>query len=86
MESNFSEDIKSKSGEELKEIILNYKNYDGELVHNAKEELANRGIEITSEEKQQFEESKYGEVYEKKLPIWLKSYLTTLETNNFFAL
>ena len=58
MENNFLDDVKSKSTDELKEIALNFNLYGGVLVAASKQELSNRGIEQSDEEKFIIEEKK----------------------------
>ena len=58
MDNNFVEEVKSKSIDELKEIAVNFNMYRGALVAAAKQELSNRGIELSDDEKQKIEEIK----------------------------
>ncbi len=58
MENEFSNEMKSKSSEDLKEIAVNFWQYRGALVAAAKNELDNRGIELSDNEKQTIEEEK----------------------------
>lgn len=58
MENEFSNEMKSKSSEDLKEIAVNFWQYRGALVAAAKNELYTRGIELSDNEKQTIEEEK----------------------------
>jgi len=58
MDNNFIEEVTSKTTEELREIAVNFDMYRGALVAAAKQELTNRGIELTDEEKAKIEEKK----------------------------
>lgn len=58
MDNNFIEEIKSRSIDELKEIAVNFNMYRGALVAAAKQELSNRGIELSDVEKRKIEEIK----------------------------
>jgi hypothetical protein len=58
MDNNFIEEVTSKTTEELRDIAVNFNLYRGALVAAAKEELTNRGIELSDDEKQRIEEIK----------------------------
>ncbi|MEI7676032.1 MAG: hypothetical protein WCJ03_04565 [Bacteroidales bacterium] len=58
MENNFVEEVKLKSIDELKEIVVNFYMYRGSLAAAAKQELANRGVELSDAEKLIIEEKK----------------------------
>jgi len=58
MDNNFIEEVTSKTTEELREIAVNFDMYRGALVAAAKQELTNRGIELTDEEKAKIENKK----------------------------
>lgn len=51
MENNFLDEVKSKSTDELKEIALNFNLHRGALVAASKQELSNRGVELSDAEK-----------------------------------
>ncbi len=52
MEENFIEELKQKSNEELKDMVINFQMYSVALTSAAKNEITNRGIELSDEEKQ----------------------------------
>lgn len=58
MENIFLDEVKSKSTEELKQIALNFNLHRGALVAASKQELSNRGIELSEKEKLIIEEKK----------------------------
>ncbi len=58
MDNNFEDEVKSKSTEELKDLVINFNMYRGALVSAAKQELLNRGIELSDEEKQKIDDLK----------------------------
>jgi hypothetical protein len=58
MDDSFLNEVKLKSAEELKDIAVNFNIYRGALVAAAKQELSNRGIELSEEEKLKIEELK----------------------------
>jgi hypothetical protein len=58
MDNIFIEEVTSKTTEELREIAINFDMYRGALVAAAKQELTNRGIELTDEEKAKIDEKK----------------------------
>ena len=58
MDNNFIEEVESKTIEELREIAVNFDMYRGALVAAAKQELINREIELTDEEKAKIEQKK----------------------------
>jgi|GEM_PF-969473 len=58
MENNFLDEVKSKSIDELKEIALNFNLHRGALVAASKQELSNRGVELSDAEKLIIEEKK----------------------------
>ena len=58
MDNNFIEEAASKTIEQLREIAVNFDMYRGALVAAAKQELTNRGIELTDEEKAKIENIK----------------------------
>jgi hypothetical protein len=58
MDNNFAEEVKFKLTDELREIAVNFNLYRGALVSAARQELANRGIELTDEEKLKIEQKK----------------------------
>ena len=58
MDNVFLDEVKSKSTEELKQIALNFNLHRGALVAASKQELLNRGVELSDEEKLKIEEKK----------------------------
>jgi hypothetical protein len=58
MNNNFAEEVKVKLTDELREIAVNFNLYRGALVSAARQELINRGIELTDEEKLKIEQKK----------------------------
>jgi hypothetical protein len=58
MESTFLDDAKLKTNEELKEIATNFDLHRGAIVAAAKQELSNRGIELSIEEKEIIDKKK----------------------------
>jgi uncharacterized membrane protein len=58
MDNNFVDEVKLKSSEELREIVVNFHMYRGALVAAAKGELANRGIELSDQEQRKIIEIK----------------------------
>ena len=58
MDDNFIEEMKHKSNEELKDIVINFQMYRGAMISAAKIELANRGIELSDDENQIIEKTK----------------------------
>ncbi|MBB3186797.1 hypothetical protein [Microbacter margulisiae] len=64
MEHNFTEDVKTKSDKKLKEIVIHFDNYQEALISAAENELANRGIELSDEEKRTIEIAKQKMVQE----------------------
>lgn len=51
MDNNIIEEVKQKSNEELKDIVINFQMYREAMTSAAKNEIANRGIELSDEEK-----------------------------------
>lgn len=58
MENNFSEEMKVKSNEELKDIVINFELNRGAITSAARKELEIRGVDLSDEEKQIIEEKK----------------------------
>jgi hypothetical protein len=58
METTFLDEAKLKTNEELKEITINFEIYRGAIVAAAKQELSNRGIELSIEEKEIIDKKK----------------------------
>jgi hypothetical protein len=80
MDNNFIEEVISKTTEELREIAMNFDLYRGALVAAAKQELTNRGIELTDEEKAKIEEKK-----NKRRQVAISSVDSDKTWNSFFV-
>ena len=80
MDNNFIEEVTSKTTEELREIAVNFDMYRGALVAAAKQELTNRGIELTEEEKAKIEEKK-----NKRRQVAISSVDSTKTWNSFLV-
>jgi hypothetical protein len=58
MNDNFTDEVKLKSTDVLRDIAVNFNMHRGALVAAAKKELDNRGIELSDEEKKIIEDKK----------------------------
>jgi hypothetical protein len=58
MENKFTESVKLRTDDELKEILIDFNKYQKDLIDAAKEELNLRNIELIDEEKQKIENLK----------------------------
>jgi hypothetical protein len=97
MDNKYLEQINNRSDLELKNIVINFQNYQGSLINAAKNELSRRGVALTEVENAKLEENKIKRTQEAILdkksnpswglfyPDWKRNIITEIDAPELYS-